>query len=173
MNGHTFLTAHFIDNERKTVRSYWTDENSSGVVESIIEVKETDYQWKNLLEHITINQLHENTYTYIQDSQQLIKNQVVEIAKENGWVNDINNESSRAAMKSVLTDIFKPFDPEEGKEDLFFMKLEVFDIDFVKNIKDRKIKSEIRKAESPVKVLELLCKMYHANQTQASESGSD
>ena len=173
MDGHRFINAHFIDNERKIVRAYWTTEQANELIESIVEVNETDFQWNQLLEHITINQLHENTYKYIQDSQKLVKDQVVEIAKDNGWIYDINTENTRAATKTLLNNIFTEFDPEEGKEDLFFLKLDVFDLDFVMKTKDRKAKAEIRKAETPAKVLELVCKMYHANQAQASESGSD
>ena len=170
MIGHSFVNAHFIDNERKTVQAYWIDDNNQNIIETIIEVREGDYQWKQLLEHITINQLHENTYKYIQDSQKIIKDQIVDIAKENGWVYEINTENSRAAVKALLESVFKPFDPEADKEDLFFLKLEVFDLEFVRNIKDRKLKAEIRKAETPAKVLELVCKMFHANQVEESES---
>jgi|TARA_R110002153_G_scaffold22484_6_gene73810 hypothetical protein len=173
MDGHTFLNAHFMDNERKTVRALWADENTSDIVESIIEVDENDYSWKQLMEHISINQLHENTYTYIQDSQRVIKEQVVSIAKENGWIYEINTENSRAAVKALLGNVFKPFDPVEGKEDLFFMKLEVFDLEFVRETKDRKAKAEIRKAATPAKVLELVCKMYDASLAEASADGSD
>lgn len=173
MDGFTFLHAHFTDNERKTVRAYWTDDQTRDVIETVVEVKEGDHQWNQLLEHITINQLHENTYKHIQDSQRIIKDQVAQIAKEEGWVYEINTENSRAAVKALLANVFSDFDPEEGKEDLFFMKLEVFDLDFIRDNKDRKAKAEIRKAETPAKVLELVCKMYHASQAEESESGSD
>lgn len=163
MEGYTFLNAHFVDNERNTVRAYWTDENTTDVVETIVQVNETDHQWNQLLEHVTINKLHENTYQYIQDSQKIIKQQVVEIAKDSGWLFEMNTENSREATKAFLSKIFADFDEETDKEDLFFLKLEVFDLDFVKDISDRKAKSAIRKAETPAKVLELLCSMYHAN----------
>lgn len=168
MIGHTFLNAHFTDNERSTVRAFWADNDTSDIYEAIVEVKESDAQWKELLEHTTINELHENTYKYIQDSQRVIKEQVVSIAKEEGWIYEVNTENSRAAVKVLLSNIFSDFDPEEGKEDLFFLKLEVFDLEFVRETKDRKAKAEIRKAATPAKVLELVCNMYNATQAEAS-----
>ena len=173
MEDYTFLNAHFVDNERKTVRAYWVDKNSSDIIETIIEVNEADYQWNELLEHITISQLHENTYKYIQDSQTIIKEQVMNIAKTEGWVYEVNTENSRAAVKALLTNVFGTFDEEKDKEALFFMKLEVFDLEFMRDIKDRKAKAEIRKAETPAQVLELVCKMYHASLVEESVSETD
>ena len=173
MNDYNFLNAHFINNERKVVRVYWADPSSSEIIETVVEVNETDHEWKKLLEHITSTQLHDNTYKYIQDSQSVIKEHVASIAKENGWIYDIDNSNHRAAVKALFETVFKPFDEVNDKENLFFMKLEVFELDFVRNIKDRKAKAEIRKAETPAKVLEMVCKMYHASLAEASESATD
>ena len=77
-----FVTAHFTDDERLTVQSYWSNEVTGEYVEDVIEVKEDDPSYKNLLNYTTIDDLHENNYRNIKASDEAIKEQVIDIAKD-------------------------------------------------------------------------------------------
>ena len=44
--------------------------------------------------------------------------------------------------------LFETTDSGESKNTLFVFKLKLFELDFVKNCKNRKMKSELRKAEN-------------------------
>ncbi len=173
MNGYKFLTAHFTDNERKTVVSYWSDDLGSDLIESTIEVKEGDASWNDLLEHISINDIHSNTYEYIMDSQRLIKDQIAGIAKERGWVYDLEQTQDRQSYKAIVNSLFAPFDSDTDKEQLFFIKLELFELPFIKKCKDRDAKKALRKAADPVSAIELACNIWRTSQAEASPDTAD
>ena len=63
--GHEFLTAHFSNNERTTVESYWVTPDGLETRVEYIEANPEDTAWKKLLTHIDIDSLHENTYQHI------------------------------------------------------------------------------------------------------------
>ena len=58
--GHKFVRAHFSNNERTIVESFWTDGKDERV--EYIEAKEGDHNWKNLLTHISLDDLHDSTF---------------------------------------------------------------------------------------------------------------
>lgn len=141
---HTFVRAHFSNNERTIVESFWTD----GEVErtEYIEAKEGDPNWENLLTHTNIDALHEATYKHIKNTQKAFENQAIQIAKDQGILQDFQD-------KNVINDImmkmlFETTDSGESKNTLFVFKLKLFELDFVKNCKTRKLKSSLRKAEN-------------------------
>ena len=63
--GHEFLSAHFSNNERTTVESYWITPDGKETRVEYIEAKDGDPNWENLLTHIDIDTLHEATYKHI------------------------------------------------------------------------------------------------------------
>ena len=88
MKDHKFVTAHFIDEQRMNVQSYWLNEETSDIIENITEVKKCNAAWDELLTHITIDKIHENTYENIRASDLAFKDLVVDIAKERNLVYD-------------------------------------------------------------------------------------
>jgi hypothetical protein len=44
--------------------------------------------------------------------------------------------------------LFKEYDPKKDKEKLFMFKLQLFELDFVKQCKDNDLKRNLRKAEN-------------------------
>lgn len=158
MEGYDFLTAHFSNNERTVVEVYWVrDENEDGVPETVVEYieaaidqdgrpKEADQSWNNLLKHIDIDTLHDNTAKHIADQQIEFERTVIDIAKKNGLFDDMHlNENSH---KTLVNFIFAPFDPEAQKEQLFMIKLELFELPKIKLSKNRAAKTKLRKAEN-------------------------
>lgn len=153
MNGYKFLTAKFIDNERLTVEALWVNENDDEIIPTIIQVKEGDAEWENLTQHITLDELHENTYQGIKSSEAALKEVALQIAKEKGWVIDIEQSFNSDIYRAIVKGIFVEFDPNEHKEQLFLLKLELFELDSVKACKDKTLKSRLRKAPNIIEAV--------------------
>lgn len=146
--GHNFLTAHFSNNERTTVESYWVTPDGLETRVEYIEANPEDTAWKKLLTHINIDALHENTYQHIKTQNNIFKDDVIKIAKERGLVHDLSNLNDVDNMNLVVQFIFGEFDEEKDKEKLFMFKLKLFEVTKIKKSKKRAVKAKLRKAEN-------------------------
>lgn len=145
--GHEFVRAHFSNNERTIVESFWTD----GKVERVeyIEAKEGDPNWEKLLTHIDIDSLHEATYKHIKEQNEVFEDSVIKMAKERGMIYDFD-EQNTDVYKAFVQIIFGEFDPERDKEKLFLFKLQLFEADAVKSSKSSVKKKKLRQAKTMV-----------------------
>ena len=143
--GHEFVRAHFSNNDRTTVESFWTD----GDVERVeyIEAKEGDPNWQNLLTHIDIDALHEATYQHIKEQNAVFEESVIKLAKERGLLYDID-ELSTDTYKLLSNMLFKKFNKEEDKEKLFLYKLSLFEVPEIKESKSSVKKKKLRQAKN-------------------------
>jgi len=146
--GHDFLTAHFSNNERTTVESYWVTPDGLETRVEYIEANPEDTAWKKLLTHIDIDSLHENTYQHIKTQNNIFKDDVVKIAKERGLIHDLSNLNDVDNMNLVVQFIFGEFNEEKDKEKLFMFKLKLFEVTKIKASKNRAMKAKMRKAEN-------------------------
>lgn len=142
---HEFLEAHFTDDARTVVSALWVDPETNEIAEEIIQAKEGDVSWEYLLQHITIDDLHEATWTEINNQKQIFADTVMAIAKEQGMIYDIDSVNTEM-YKIIASSLFAPFDEEVDKEKLFFYKLQLFELDCIKNANNRSIKSKLRKS---------------------------
>ena len=145
--GHDFLTAHFCNNERTTVESYWVTPDGKETRVEYIEAKEGDPNWENLLTHIDIDALHEATYKHIKEQNAMFEDTVIKLAKDRGLLYDID-ELSTDTYKVLSHILFKEFDEEQDKEKLFLYKLQLFEIPAVKKSKDSAKKKKLRQAKN-------------------------
>ena len=159
MQGYNLLTAHFSNNERITVEVYWCNDKGEDIQVEYLEAKEGDAAWEELLTHVTIDQLHENTYNHNREQVELFETTAIEIAKKRGLVYDIHTDRG-AALKVAAETIFREFNEEELKEYLFIYKLNLFENEVIKNSKDRTSKAAIRKATTIVETTMLACALY-------------
>ena len=143
--GHEFVRAHFSNNDRTTVESFWTD----GDVERVeyIEAKEGDPNWENLLTYIDIDALHEATYQHIKEQNAVFEESVIKLAKERGLLYDID-ELSTDTYKLLSNMLFKKFNKEEDKEKLFLYKLSLFEVPEIKESKSSVKKKKLRQAKN-------------------------
>lgn len=142
--GHKFVRAHFSNNERTIVESFWTDGKDERV--EYIEAKEGDHNWENLLTHISLDDLHEATYKHIKNTQKAFENQVIQIAKDQGILQDFQDKT--LINETIINSLFGKDDDGDSKNNLFVFKLKLFELDFVKECKKRKLKSDLRKAKN-------------------------
>jgi len=154
--GHEFVRAHFSNNERTIVEAFWTD----GKVERVeyIEAKEGDHNWESLLKHIDIDALHEATYKYIKDTQNAFRNQAIQIAKDQGILQDFQDKTVVNDM--IVKMLFEKDDSSDSKNTLFVLKLKLFELEFVKNCKTRKLKSDLRKAENILQAIKIAIEIF-------------
>jgi len=151
--GHDFLTAHFSNNERTTVESYWVTPDGLETRVEYIEANPEDTAWKKLLTHIDIDSLHENTYQHIKTQNNIFKDDVVKIAKERGLIHDLSNLNDVDNMNLVVQFIFGEFNEEKDKEKLFMFKLKLFEVTKIKASKNRAMKAKMRKAQNILDVI--------------------
>ena len=147
VENHKFITAYFTNSERTVVESLWANDELGTIRTFELTAEEDNPHWIELLKHITIDELHERTYKFIRERNEEYEVEVIRIAKERGLVYDINEIDSQ--LYEVLAKIlFKEYDPKKDKEKLFMFKLQLFELDFVKQCKDNDLKRNLRKAEN-------------------------
>ena len=153
-----FLTAYFANNERTVAKAIYVNDEGNEVP-FVVSVEDGNPQWEKILEKLSLDQLHENTYKYIKQSEEDFKAQVMSIAKDRGMLIDID-ERNTDAQKRLLDIIFNPDEDEkQRKESLFTFKLALFEFEAIKNSGDRETKAEIRKAEDLIGALEAAIKI--------------
>ena len=170
MRGHTFVTAHFTNNERTTVESFWRDEKDEDIIrteiiEAAIDVNglpaDSSPQWKELLNHIDIDTLHSNTAKHITEMDEAYQLDVIRIAKERGLLLD-EGLSDQDLFQKIIGFLFSEFkgDNREDKEKLFHIKLQLFELEQIKNSKNRALKAELRKAKSIIEAIKYAIEIY-------------
>ena len=147
VENHKFITAYFTNNERTVVESLWSNDELGTIRTFELTAEEDNPHWIELLKHITIDELHERTYKFIRERNRDYEEEIIRIAKERGLIYDINDIDSQ--LYEVLAKIlFKEYDPKKDKEKLFMFKLQIFELDFVKQCTDNVLKRNLRKAEN-------------------------
>ena len=145
--GHEFLTAHFSNNERTIVESYWVTPDGKETRVEYIEANPDDTAWKKLLTHIDIDSLHEATYKHIREQNEAFEDSVIQLAKSRGMIYDVD-EMSGDVHKVVAQVLFAPFDETQDKEKLFLYKLQLFEVEAIKRCTDSQKKRELRQAKT-------------------------
>jgi len=150
-----FVTAHFIDNERTTIEVLTLESPNSNTQTSTIIEYDTNHPWcQELLKVCDLDTLHENTWNKIQSDKNAFEQSVLRIAKEQGLVYDTNKTETK--FHTAMMDFLFNYKETEEKEDLFVFKLASFELDIVKNCKNKEQKAAIRKAQSPLEVVKAI-----------------
>jgi len=151
--GHEFLTAHFSNNERTIVESYWVTPDGKETRVEYVEANPEDTAWKKLLTHINIDALHENTYQHIKQQNAAFEETVIKYGKDRGLL--YTGEVSMELYETLISLLFKPFDEKEDKEKLFMTKLKLFEVDQIKKSSNRALKAELRKAPTIIDAIKI------------------
>ena len=151
-----FLTAYFIDNERKNIEMVVRSQDQKSVFTEITPFDENNEQYRILIKNISLDQLHENTYQKKKDERREYEEEVIRIAKRDGLISDnINNEE-------YFTNMLKVIVKDESNEDqLFALKLALFEVDKIRDSQNTEIKKKIRagskKPEVLLNALKIIC----------------
>lgn len=152
-----FITAYFVDNERTQITILSTDEETSKkVIETTIEY-DMEHPWcQALFKIIDLDGLHETTYQKNQSERKSFEEMVLRIAKKEGLIVETNKADSKF-FNMMINSIFNH--KEDDKESLFALKIALFELDFIKDSKDKEKKAELRKAQTPIEVLQVAFSM--------------
>jgi len=126
------------------------------VVSHYVVVDETDEQFKDLLKEVSYEELERRTLENNEGVRQEFRIAFDNYAKENGLYNYAENPIRETEIvKSNVDEMIFDFDESDKskKEDLFKLKLKIFERDEVKDSDDRATKAEIRKSKTPLDVL--------------------
>ena len=162
MIDHTFVSARFVDTTHNTVESLWRDDNDPTQIriENIVR-DEKSTKWKNLLKNITLEQLLRNTFDYNEQDEKELK----DFAKSIYPPEVITEVHERVVeLEKRWFDFEKFLNGELSEEDLFRLKILIFETEVVKKHKDRSLKTKIRKSKDPIEVISLY---YSAIQTSS------
>ena len=151
-----YLTARYTDNEKKNVEVLYKE--GSKTISYILQHDTKHPDWQNLMKITTLDEIHLNTHNYIKISKKNFKKMVMKIAEEEKVVPEVIAELSTPFFKEVF-DFFYDYSEEKGKEMLFNFKLFMFEKDFVKISKNTEVKAEMRKAQSPLELLNAVMKL--------------
>ena len=144
------ITAYFIDNERKNIEVLTSTPNKKEVNAMIIPFNEDNEDYKNLIEYIDLDKLHEITYQKIKNDRAEFEAQIVDIAKKEGLIFDQNKIDTKFypyLVKSI-------FEDKGNADHLFALKLALFEIDDVRDSDNMEQKTSIRKSKTKIEAIQ-------------------
>ena len=155
------VEAYYSNPELNTVAILWSDGEKNR--EYYVNVDEEDDQFNALLKEWSYESLDECNRNKHEATRQEFRDAFHEYAKDNNLYTHGDPDAHTAKNKTDLQgslDFIFDFDPEnfEHKEELFKLKLKIFEQDVVKNSKAKAKKTTLRKAENFVAVISA----YHA-----------
>ena len=141
-------TAHYIDNEQKTLEvMLGTDE--TGVFETmVIPYDPTEDNCKSVLGVINYDQLMNNTNKIRKAEKQAMIDIAVAVAKEDNV--DLNPVLTEAHMNKFTSSLFSDI---ENEDQLFALKLALFENETIRNSEDKDLKADLRQAKTKLEVL--------------------
>lgn len=160
IDDHKVHFAHFTNDNKDTVRiemvepvlNAETDDDDVQLIEYTCEAKEGDPDFEALLKQVTIDDLHENTVNYIRQERDRFEQTVLQIAHDNNIIQTLEPITSNI-WESLVEILFEEFDVDKQKEQLFMLKLKLFELEPIKSSKDRAMKAKLRKATDFVDAL--------------------
>ena len=146
------VEAYYSNPELNTVAVMWSDGEKNR--EYYINVDEEDDQFQALLKEWSYESLDECTRNRNEATRQEFRDAFHNYATDNNLYQHGNPDGRRVETRADL-DIIFDFDPDnyQHKEELFKLKLKMFEQDVVKNSKAKTKKTAVRKAETPAEAI--------------------
>ena len=146
------VEAYYSNPELNTVAVMWSDGEKNR--EYYINVDEEDDQFQALLKEWSYESLDECTRNRNEATRQEFRDAFHNYATEHNLYTHGDPDGRKEETQTSL-DIIFDFDSEnyQHKEELFKLKLKMFEQDVVKKSKSKTKKTAIRKAETPVEAI--------------------
>ena len=147
------VEAYYSNPELDTVAIMWSDGEKNR--EYYVNVDEEDDQFNALLKEWSYESLDECTRNRNEATRQEFRDAFHRYATEQGLYTHGNPDGQKTEDIRTSLDLVLDFDPEnyQHKEELFKLKLKMFEQDVVKKSKSKTKKTAIRKAETPVEAI--------------------
>jgi|TARA_B110000902_G_scaffold9918_1_gene12097 hypothetical protein len=143
MKNHKFVTARFINNEKTTVEIEWLNDAEDTVIE-ITEFEEDNLVWVDLLTHTTLDDIHENTIKWMREQRAVFEEVVSRIAE----LDNTNDDAKK--IPGMVASLFNNIDDDD---DIFALKLALFEIKGIRESKNTAMKTQLRKSTNKFDVL--------------------
>jgi hypothetical protein len=140
-----YVTANFIDEERKNIEILLKDGDITRP--HIIEADEDNSDYKALLKIVTVDELHEQTHQAKKAEGDTFKAFALQVAKESGFMQQEEN------LKIYPTLVKAMFNNDDNDDDIFALKLALFEVEKIRESKNTALKTKLRKAKSKVEIL--------------------
>jgi hypothetical protein len=142
---HKFIRAHFIDNSREHICVTFEQEDES-VIEHIMPHDETDSDWADLMKETTVDDLHRVTSDYIKEQRKSFESTVMLIAEKEGLIQAKDTKPWVSIVKMI-------FAGEANEEELFALKLALFEVSKIRGSSNTAVKTQLRKSKTKSTVL--------------------
>ena len=145
------IGAYFIDNDRQNIEILTTSEDKKEIIPTIIPFDENNPSFKELTSIVSVDQLHENTYQKKKDEQKIFEKKVIEIAKKDGLLLDdtkIDSKSYNKLVKAI-------FEQGENEDQLFALKIALFELPAIRDSKDDELKKKLRQSKNKIDTLKV------------------
>ena len=170
--------ARYIDEDRQNIEVMHIVDNPENIHGReaklhVLPALDGDDQFKALLEHYTHDDIMEMTYRYNKDAEIAFEQQVMAIAQKQDMIDQKQfGLTSENFVKRLVEVMFveSGISEDDEKEMLFKTKLQLFELDKVKNHTDRTVKSKLRKAKS---IQELFVHMFEWDAAIKAEAKTD
>jgi hypothetical protein len=149
-----YITAYFIDNERKNIEILLrntADDGTAVVNPHIIEYDTKHPHCQELLKLCPLDVLHKNTYNKKIGEKKGFEDMVMRIAKRDGLVFD----EMKLDTKFYPTLVKAIFEEDKNEDHLFALKLSLFEIEKIRNSKDSELKRKLRQAKTKIEALKI------------------
>tara|TARA_B100000902_G_scaffold345473_1_gene351557 strand:+ start:387 stop:866 length:480 start_codon:yes stop_codon:yes gene_type:complete len=146
-----YFTAYFIDNDRYNIDVLTRSDDDKKLISTIIPFDPENVNYQQLMKIITLDELHENTYVKKNKEREEFERQVLKIARKENLIMDGNIVDTKFLNLMVDT-IFNYTDRE--KDQLFALKIALFEVDKIKNAPNDEKKSKLRKANTLIEALQ-------------------
>ena len=155
-----YITAHFIDNERKNIEVILKDDDETKVYPYILEYNPKHPICKELLKVCSLDKLHENTWEKKKVERKDFESMVKRVAQKEGLIKKII-ESIDSEFMTLMMD-FLLSGKQEHIDRLFNFKIFLFEQDIVKHAEENK-KTAIRKSKTPLEALKIFIQIWEEN----------
>ena len=145
------IGAYFIDNDRKNIEVLTLSEDKTKVIPTIMPFDENNNSFKELTSIVSVDQLHENTYSKKKEEQKIFETKVIEIAKKDGLLVDDTKIDSNSFNKLVTA----IFEQGENEDHLFALKLALFELPAIRDSKNDELKKKLRQSKNKIDTLKV------------------
>ena len=145
------IGAYFIDDDRKNIEVLTTSEDKKQIIPTILPFDENNNMFKELTSVVSVDQLHENTYQKKKDEQKIFEEKVMQIAKKDGLLLDdtkIDSTSYNKITKAI-------FEQGENEDQLFALKLAIFELPAIRDSKNDELKKKLRQCKNKIEALKV------------------
>ena len=143
-----YITANFIDNERKNIEILLKDGDITRP--HIIEADENNSDYKDLLKIVTVDELHEQTHQAKKAESDAFMEFAIQMAKDGGLV---QQEVALEKTKLYPALVDAVFNNLENEDDMFALKLALFEVKEIRDSKNTAAKTKLRKSTTKFDIL--------------------